>query len=144
VIAQELVGVRIRAGCFTKSAHGPNCWRFPQLFDPVCAAALLVLILLLEVISLHISWVETVQEQVQTSKTPKCTFFGVVPIDSKRFTDSGIAVMECPDCSRTRSLSPVKGVLRFLSHTRRKIQTPVTGRRWAAKGKTHWDVVDGQ
>jgi hypothetical protein len=88
--------------------------------------------------------VETVQEQVQTSKTPKCTFFGVVPIDSKRFTDSGIAVMECPDCSRTRSLSPVKGVLRFPSHTRRKIQTPVTGRRWAAKGKTDWDVIDGQ
>jgi len=44
--------------------------------------------------------------------------------------------VECPDCSRTRSLSEHKGVLRFPSHDRRKMQTPVTSKRWAARGKT--------
>jgi AAA domain len=86
---------------------------------------------------------ETVKEQVQTSKTPKCTFFGKVSIDLKRFADSGVALVECPDCSRTRSLSEHKGVLRFPSHDRRKMQTPVTSKRWAARGKTDWDVVEG-
>jgi hypothetical protein len=89
--------------------------------------------------------VETVEEQVQTSNSPKCTFFGMVSIDLKRFADSGVALVECPDCSRTRSLSPNKGVLRFPSHDRRKMQTPVTSRRWVAtKGKTDWDVVGGE
>jgi hypothetical protein len=90
--------------------------------------------------------VETVEEQVQTSKTlttPKCTFLGEVSIDLKRFADSGVALVECPDCSRTRSLSEHKGVLRFPSHDRRKMQTPVTSKRWAARGKTDWDVVEG-
>ena len=57
--------------------------------------------------------VETAKEQMQTSPSPKCAFSGVVSIDLKRFADSSIALVECPDCSRTRSLSPVKGVLRF-------------------------------
>jgi hypothetical protein len=87
--------------------------------------------------------VETVQEQGQTSKSPKCMFFGVVAIDLKQFADSGIALVECPDCSRTRSLSPVKGVLRFPSHDRRKMQTPVTSKRWSTSDKTNWDVVGG-
>jgi hypothetical protein len=86
---------------------------------------------------------KTVEEQVQTSKSPKCTFSGVVAIDLKRFADSGVALVECPDCSRTRSLSPHKGILRFPSHDPRKVQTPVTSQRWAAKGKTDWDVVGG-
>jgi len=86
---------------------------------------------------------KTVEEQVQTSTSPKCTFSGVVAIDLKRFADSGVVLVECPDCSRTRSLSPSKGVLRFPSHDPRKVQTPVTGVRWAAKGKTDWDVVGG-
>src|SRR6266700_4813651 len=51
--------------------------------------------------------------------------------------------VECPDCSRTRSLSEHKGVLRFPSHDRRKMQTPVTSKRWAARGKTGWDLVEG-
>ena len=83
----------------------------------------------------------TVGEQVQTSKSPKCMFPGVVSIDLQRFADSGVSLIECPDCGRTRSLTPHKGVLRFPSHDKRKIQTPVTGVRWAAKGKTDWDVV---
>jgi hypothetical protein len=68
--------------------------------------------------------VETAKEQGQTSTSPKCTFFGEVPIDLKRFTDSGISLVECPHCSRTPSLSPVKGVLRFPSHDRCKLQPP--------------------
>src|SRR6266567_674847 len=51
--------------------------------------------------------------------------------------------VECPDCSRTRSLSEHKGVLWFPSHDRRKMQTPVTSKRWAARGKTGWDLVEG-
>jgi hypothetical protein len=87
---------------------------------------------------------QTVEAQVSTSPSLKCTFAGVVAIDLTRFTDSGVALVECPDCARMRSLSPRKGILRFPSHDRRKLQTPVTGIRWAAKGKTDWGVVDGE
>jgi len=88
--------------------------------------------------------VEAAEEQVQTSTSPKCTFSSeVVAIDLKRFADSGIALVECPLCSRTRSLSPVKGVLRFPSHTKRKTNAPVTGERWATSDKTDWDVIGG-
>ncbi len=82
------------------------------------------------------------EEQVQPVKTSKCTFPGVVSIELKRFLDSGAQLVECPDCGRTRTLIPLKGVLRFPSHNRRKVQIPVTGLRWA-KGKTDWDVVGG-
>ena len=87
---------------------------------------------------------QTVDAQVPPSTSPKCTFAGVVAIDLTRFADSGVALVECPACARLRSLSPRKGVLRFPSHDRRKLQTPVTGGRWAAKGKTDWGVVDGE
>jgi hypothetical protein len=59
-------------------------------------------------------------------------------IDLKRFTDSGISLVECPDCGRMRSLSPVNGILRFKPHTRRKMQTEVKGKRWSTTGKTDW------
>ena len=89
--------------------------------------------------------VETVQEQVQTSKTPKCTFSRtVIPIDLKRFTASSVTSVECPRCGRTRSLSPVKGILRFPPHEPRKIQTSVTSKRWSATGTTDWDMVGGE
>jgi AAA domain len=88
---------------------------------------------------------ETAQEQEHTSKTANCTFSGeLVPIDLKRFADSGINLVECPHCGRMRSLSPSKGVLRFKAHTRRKQQTPLTEKRWSATGKTDWDVVGGE
>ena len=73
----------------------------------------------------------TVGEQTQTVKTPKCTFPGVVSIELQRFLDSGVTLVECPDCARTRSLSPSKGVLRFPSHDKRKTRTPNTDQRWA-------------
>jgi hypothetical protein len=80
---------------------------------------------------------------VQTVNMPKCTFPGLVSIDLKRFQDSDTQLVECPDCGRTRTLSLVKGVLRFKAHTRRKQQTPLTEKRWSATGKTDWDVVGG-
>ena len=95
---------------------------------------------------------QTVQENerasttktVETSTSPKCTFSRtVIPIDLTRFTASSVTVVECPLCGRTRSLSPVKGVLRFPSHEPRKIQPEVKGKRWSATGKTDWDVVGG-
>jgi hypothetical protein len=89
--------------------------------------------------------VETAQEQEQTSKTANCTFSGeLVLIDLKRFTESSINLVECPHCGRMRSLSPSKGVLRFKAHTRRKQQTPLTEKRWSARGATDWDVIGGQ
>ncbi len=86
---------------------------------------------------------ETVGEQVQTAKTPKCTFSGVVSIDLKRFLDSGIALVECTDCARTRTLSQRNGVLRFPSHDKRKTRTPNTEQRRAME-KTIWEVVGGE
>lgn len=87
---------------------------------------------------------EMVQEQEHTSKTANCTFSGeLVPIDLKRFTDSGVSLVECPDCGSMHSLSPSKGILRFKAHTRRKQQIPLTEKRWSATGKTDWDVVGG-
>jgi hypothetical protein len=86
--------------------------------------------------------VVTASEQVQTVKTPKCTFPGKVSIELERFQDSGIQLVECPDCGRTRTLTPLKGVLRFKSHEKRKTTTPNTGKRWAIE-KTTWEVVGG-
>jgi hypothetical protein len=91
--------------------------------------------------STTVETVETAKEQEHTSKTANCTFSGVVRIDPQRFTDSGINLVECPDCGRMRSLSPTKGVLRFKAHTRRKQQIPQTSKRWSATGKTDWNVV---
>ena len=62
---------------------------------------------------------------MQTANTLKCSFSGVISIESKRFLDSGIALVECPECARMRSLSPHKGVLRFPSHDKRKTRTPI-------------------
>jgi hypothetical protein len=86
--------------------------------------------------------VDTAKEQVQTGTSSKCTFSGVVAIDLTRFLDSGIRLVECPDCARTRSLSPNKGVLRFPSHDKRKADVSVTSQRWMLR-ETIWNVVGG-
>lgn len=87
--------------------------------------------------------VEQAEEEKPSFKTVNCAFSGkLVLIDLKRFTDSGINLVERPDCGRMRSLSSSKGVLRFKSHTRRKTTTPHTERRWAKSGEKDWDVVD--
>lgn len=86
---------------------------------------------------------DAVEDRKQSTKPPKCTFSGVVvPIELKRFLNSGIALVECPDCACTRTLEPHGGVLRFKSHDKRKTQTPQTSQRWV-KGETAWEVAGG-
>jgi len=78
----------------------------------------------------------------EPNQSAKCMFFGVIPIDIKRFEESGVSFVECPGCGRTWTLSPRGGVLRFKSHDKRKKDTPNTGQRWArGEGETDWDVV---
>ncbi len=88
---------------------------------------------------------ELLEEQEHTSKTANCTFSGeMVPIDLKRFTDSGINLVECPRCGRMRSLSPAFGRPPVQStHPSAGQQTPLTEKRWSATGKTDWSVVEG-
>lgn len=85
---------------------------------------------------------DLVGDQVETAKTPKCPFPGRVEIEAKRFLESGIKLVECPDCLRTRSLEPHNGILRFPSHEKRKTHTPNTDQHWAM-GETTWDLVGG-
>jgi len=86
---------------------------------------------------------DSVGDQVQTRNSPTCTFFGVDSIDIKRLLDSGVRLFECPDCARTRTLSPRNGVLRFPAHSKRKTRTPVTSQRWAME-QTIREVVGGE
>src|SRR5215471_17314031 len=85
---------------------------------------------------------KTVRDQQQPAKPTTCTFAGVVPIALARFLDSGIALVECPDCASTRTLEPRRGVLRFKSHDKRKTRTPTTSRRWTRRDSV-WDIVGG-
>src|SRR5258708_10970536 len=85
---------------------------------------------------------DLVGDQLQVVTALKCSFSGVLSIEPKRFLDSGVALVECPDCARTRSLEPRNGVLRFPSHDKRKMRTAQTDRRWAMR-ETTWDVVGG-
>jgi len=55
---------------------------------------------------------DAVGDQVEIRPAPKCTFSGVVQIPLKRFLESGVALVECPDCACTRTLEPRGGVLR--------------------------------
>jgi hypothetical protein len=85
----------------------------------------------------------TVQsDKKQPAKPTKCTFSGVVPIELQRFLDSGVALVECPDCASTRTLEPHRGVLRFKSHDKRKTNTPNIEPRWVWRG-TLWEAVGG-
>ena len=86
---------------------------------------------------------DSVGDQVQTLISPKCTFSGVVPIELKHFLDSSVALVECPNCARTRSLEPRSGVLRFPAHDKRKTHTPNTEQRWVME-QTIWEVVGGE
>ncbi len=83
-----------------------------------------------------------IQEAVsRPTQSTKCTFSGRVPIDLKRFQESGVSLVECPDCASMRTLEPRGGVLRFKPHDKRKTTTPNSGQRWAKKGNVDWDVV---
>ncbi len=86
---------------------------------------------------------DLVGDQMKTANPLKCTFPGRVEIETKRFLESGIKLVECPNCLRTRSLEPHNGVLRFPPHEKRKTHTPNTDQRWAVMSETVWDVVGG-
>ncbi len=86
---------------------------------------------------------ETVDNLVQTGKTPKCTFPGLVSIDLKRFQESDTQLVECPGCGRMRTLTPSKGVLKFKPHEKRKMNTPNTEKRWV-EIDADWKVVGGE
>jgi len=78
----------------------------------------------------------------EVAASDTCTFSGGVPIDIKRFLESGVSLVECPGCGRAWTLSPGGGVLRFKSHKKRKTNAPNTGRRWArGKDETDWGVI---
>jgi hypothetical protein len=91
----------------------------------------------------HATRCDAVGDQQPPVKPTKCPFAGVVPIEATRFLDSGVTLVACPRCARTRSLAPRKGVLRFPSHDKRKRHAPVTSQRWAM-GDTSWKVVGGE
>jgi hypothetical protein len=77
-------------------------------------------------------------------QSTKCMFSGmVVQIPLKRFRESGVTLVECPDCTCTRTLEPHGGALRCKSHNKRKTTTPNTEPRWA-KGKADWNVLGGE
>jgi hypothetical protein len=76
----------------------------------------------------------------QPTKPVKSTFSGVVPIDLQLFLDSGVTLVECPDCTSTSALSPHNGILRFKSHNRRKTRSLSTESRWARR-EMNWGVV---
>ena len=90
----------------------------------------------------HAARCDAVGNQQPPAKPTKCPFAGVVPIEAPRFLDSGVTLVACPTCARTRSLALRKGVLRFPSHDKRKRHAPVTSQRWAM-GETIWEVVGG-
>ena len=83
---------------------------------------------------------DAVRDQKQHTKPTKCAFTEVVHIDLKRFRESGVALVECPDCTSTCTLEPHGGVLRFRSHDKRKTHTPMTSQRWARIDSV-WNVV---
>jgi hypothetical protein len=83
---------------------------------------------------------ETAKEPVQPAAQPKCTFHGEVPIDFEQFLESGVSLVECPDCTSTSALAPHKEILHFKPHKRRKTRSTSTEPRWA-KREMIWAVV---
>jgi hypothetical protein len=87
--------------------------------------------------------VETVKEQGHTSKTANCTFSGVVSIDLKRFTDSGISLVECASLWKNVFALPGQGRPPVQAAHPTQAADPLTSKRWSASGKTDWNVVGG-
>lgn len=79
-------------------------------------------------------------QHVQPSRGTICTFRESLPIDPERFRESGVALVECPDCKAVRTLSSQSGVLQFKSHYKRKMATPNTRKRWT-RGEAEWNVI---
>ena len=81
-----------------------------------------------------------VENQKQSATQPKCTFHGEVPIDLQQFLESGVSLVECPDCTSSSTLSPHKGILHFKPHKRRKTRSTSTEPRWVRR-EMIWAVV---
>jgi hypothetical protein len=82
-----------------------------------------------------------VESQKRSAAQPKCTFSGEVPIDLQQFLDSGVHLVECPDCTSTSALSPHKGILHFKPHKRRKTRSTLTEPRWVRR-EMIWAMVN--
>lgn len=83
---------------------------------------------------------EGMESQRQPATQPKCTFHGQVLIDLQQFSESGVDLVECPDCTSTSALSPRKGILHFKPHKRRKTRSTATEPRWVRR-EMIWAVV---
>jgi hypothetical protein len=86
--------------------------------------------------------VETAKEQAQTTTSPNCTFSGeLVPIDLKRFTDSGINMVECPRLQEERVRSPQARASSGSKHTpKHRAADPSDRETLVGHRKTDWDV----
>ncbi len=82
-----------------------------------------------------------VESQKQPATQPKCTFHGEVPIDLQQFSESGIDLVECPDCTSTSALSSHKGILYLKPHKRRKTRSTSTKPRWVRR-EMIWAVMN--
>lgn len=82
---------------------------------------------------------------MQTLSSPKCIFSGIIPIDLKRFQNSGIALVKCPDCARTRSPEPEarRRVPRHPPYGTWETSTRHTKQRRITK-KTIWETIGGE
>ncbi|MFL5586952.1 MAG: ATP-binding protein [Ktedonobacteraceae bacterium] len=85
---------------------------------------------------------DLVGDQIAVGNAMKCSFSGLLEIESKLFLESGISRGECPECAAMRQIQLRSEALRFPSHDQRKTRTPQTDRRWA-KRETAWEVVGG-
>jgi AAA domain len=79
-------------------------------------------------------------DRKRSPQPTKCSFSGIVPIDVTRFLESGVASVECPECTSLRALEPRQGILRFPSHDKRKTRTPLDSQRWAQIDSV-WKVI---
>jgi len=59
-----------------------------------------------------------------------CPFKGILEISSDQMKETGVSLVECPDCGRTRSLPFSGRTIKFPSHTKRKTRTPNRDERW--------------
>lgn len=83
---------------------------------------------------------DPIGEYIPEGKTNKCSFSGIIEIDAKRFLDSNIERVECPECHALRQINPRNGILRYPSHDKRKTRTPQIEPRWA-QGETEWKPI---
>jgi hypothetical protein len=65
--------------------------------------------------------------------SPTCSFKGSIDISPEQMKETGISLVECPDCAGTRSLPFSGRTIRFPSHPKRKTSTPNEDERWVKR-----------